>query len=149
MPVELRASLSASTNVCYYQWEITQERLFQWRSLFSTYYVVAGLPLPSPTSAGQQWLTAVVTNLGNSVTSMNVSSPTELRLVRSSHLNLTGLEIVQLAHWIESTNFPFGGYKFFPEFERPSYKAVPKPVLKPATNSVPKSAGKPVIKPDL
>ena len=147
MPAELLASLTTDTNACYYQWEITQDRLFQWRSLFSTYYVVAELPLASPTSTGQQWLAAVSTNLGNSVTEIAVTSPNEMRLVRNSHLNLTGLEIVQLTYWLESTNFPFGGYKFFPDLERPPRKVISKPVLKPPTNSVPQSEIKPVIKP--
>ena len=148
-PAGLLAAATAPTNRCYYQWEITQERLYKWRSLFSLYYVAAGMPLPSPNSIGQQWLTAVTTNLGNSVTQVAVTSPREMRVVRDAHLNLTGMEIVQLAHWFESAGFPSGGFKFFPYFERVPRKAALKPATNPLVKPAQSTPAPPANKPNL
>ena len=145
LPAELLASLSHDTNTCYYHWEITQERLYQWRSLYSLYYVIANLRPPSESTAGQQWLTAVSTNLGNSVTEMTVTSPEEMQFMRSSHLSLTGLEIVQLTHWIESTNFPHNPFEMFPVCEPTPLKRLVKPPVMPAISPPPQL--KPVPQP--
>ena len=104
-PRELFAQLER-TNLVYYDWEITETRLQQWRQI-SQLLTMLTMSMPGATApAGGAWLDAVTPKLGNTITEVTAVSPTELRLVRSSHLGLTGVELVLLAHWLDNPAFP-------------------------------------------
>jgi hypothetical protein len=105
-PHQLMEQLSHQTNVLYYHWEITQARLDQLRPLLQLVSVFLTLSPMSTNSSPSKWLDAIQPRLGNTVTEVSVASPRELRVVRTSHLGLNGLEILSLADWLEGTNFP-------------------------------------------
>jgi hypothetical protein len=113
-PPELLAQLTTRTNLVYYDWEITQARLTQWLNLGPLLELILRdmlmaaepNPLEPPSVRGRQWLTAVATNLGETVTEVTLTSPRELTLVRKSHLGLTGVELMALVRWLENPAFP-------------------------------------------
>lgn len=107
-PPELYAQLSGRTNLVYYDWELTQPRLGDWQSLDMMYRMI-GLYTPAPSnSLARAWLsdTNVTSQLGNCVTELTVTSPTELRAVRNSAAGFTAFELFRAALWIEGDNFP-------------------------------------------
>jgi hypothetical protein len=107
-PAELLGNL-ARTNLLYYNWEVTEWRLVQLRGITSLIDLVRiGCTIPQ-TAPSQLWLTAISTNLGNTVTEISLVSPKELEVVRSAHVGLTGCELVALMRWIEGTNCVEGG----------------------------------------
>jgi hypothetical protein len=118
-PVELVQRVSGRTDLVYYDWEITQYRLLQWRSISQVLPIFAKQPVVYTNELGRQtrfvparvpeqkWLTAIEPMLGNTITEVTYKSPNELHLVRKSHLGLTSVELVLLSHWLASPNFPF------------------------------------------
>lgn len=109
LPAELLAQLISRTNLVYYDWEITGQRLVQWHQInqaFSVLPTPGKLPEISAPTAGPQWLVAISPLLGNSATDILLTSPQELTLVRKSHLGLTGFELVALVKWLEAPEFP-------------------------------------------
>ncbi len=110
VPPDLFAQVLGRTNLAYYDWEITQEQLGHWRALNQLGEIVTHHPLTSTNLASQKWDRAVAPLLGNTATEVTVTSPSEFTLVRKSHLGLTGFELVTLARWLESVEFPKYGY---------------------------------------
>src|SRR5262249_4105698 len=55
VPAQLLAQLAA-TNLVYYDWEITQSRLEQWRIMAQLFAVIAGKPQFTTNNAGLPWL---------------------------------------------------------------------------------------------
>jgi hypothetical protein len=107
-PAELLAQFVPRPDVVYYDWEITQVRLSQWRHLSQLFAVIAGEPQLSTNMIALNWLLLMETEplLGNTITEITAVSPKEWLLVRRSHIGLNGLELVTLARWIESRDFP-------------------------------------------
>lgn len=105
-PPELLARLTSRTNLFYYDWEITEGRLAQWRQMNSILGMLATVPALPGASAAQPWLDAITPHLGNTITEVTLEKPNELQLIRKSHLGLTGFELVQLAQWFGRENFP-------------------------------------------
>jgi hypothetical protein len=107
-PAELLEQFVPRPDVLYYGWEITQARLSQWRHLSQLYSVMADQPQLSTNMAALRWLLMLETEplLGNTVTEITAVSPTELSLVRRSHMGFNGVELVALARWFESPSFP-------------------------------------------
>ena len=103
-PAELMASL-ARTNLIYYDWEITQHRLLQWRAMASLTDLLRIERTILPNTPSQNWLTMVMTNVGNTVTDVSLISPKEVEILRSAHVGLTGFELVALQRWIDANNF--------------------------------------------
>lgn len=101
MPGELRAQLDRPTLV-YYDWEITQERLGQWRQLTQIWQMIARRPPPSRLLASQAWGDAVAPLLGNTVTEISLKNEHELTFIRKSSLGLTGFELVTLAKRLDN-----------------------------------------------
>jgi hypothetical protein len=60
---------------------------------------------------GRKWLESVASHLGNTITEITVASPRELQLRRTSHLGLTGMELLILAEWLDSGSFPWCNYE--------------------------------------
>jgi hypothetical protein len=65
---------------------------------------------------------AVEPKLGNTATEITADSPA-VGGARKSHLGFTGVELVSLARWLESTNFPKLSFELPPE--RPGLTASP------------------------
>ncbi|MBI4660043.1 MAG: hypothetical protein HY735_14480 [Verrucomicrobia bacterium] len=105
-PSDLLDQFARRTNLLYYDWEITQERLTQLRTLIPFLSYILDLHNPDAASPSFKWLDAIEPKLGNSVTEITADSPRELKLVRNSQLGLNGLELMALAYWFESPNFP-------------------------------------------
>jgi len=106
-PPELMAQLTGRKGLLYYDWEITESRLAQWRQLAQLQILIASRPPVPGDAAADRWLEAVGPLLGNTVTEATVKSPAELAVVRQSHLGLTGFELLALARWLDEPGFPF------------------------------------------
>lgn len=98
MPTELLAQLNKK-NLVYYDWEITQERLKQWRPIWQFAQIIQGKMFPP--SASDRWIEAITPKLVNTVTEVTLEGPSRLKLVRQSQSGLTALELVLLAHWLD------------------------------------------------
>jgi hypothetical protein len=105
-PADLLAQFVSRPDVLYYDWEITQPRLAQWRNMAQLFAVILREPQMSTNTAGLNWLVHVEPLLGNTITEITAVSPKEWTLVRRSHAGFTGLELVTLTRWLESREFP-------------------------------------------
>lgn len=115
-PAELFQQITASKDLIFYDWEITQPRLSQWLILSQMLPVFtkeviattngAAKKLASPKMPEQKWLAAIAPLLGNAVTEVTFKFPNELSIVRKSHLGLNSLELVLLSHWLAHRDFP-------------------------------------------
>jgi hypothetical protein len=105
-PPELFAQFEKRKDVVYYDWEITEGRLKQWRAIYQLTDLAAARNFPDPQSAAQQWVDAVTPLLGNSITEVTAASSTELRMTRKSHVGLTGFELMTVLRWLDAPDFP-------------------------------------------
>ena len=110
-PPELFEQVESRTNLVYYDWEITAIRTAQWQNTFQVFSMLTSEMRYNTKTPGQQWLTEVSPHLGNSVTEISVSSLRELTLVRSSHIGLTSVELVNLMEWVDEKRFPLAEYR--------------------------------------
>ncbi len=97
-PAELFAQLKKK-NLIYYDWEITQERMKQWRPIWQAAQILHGR-IFGP-SASDRWIEAVTSMLENTVTEGFLESPSRIKLVRQSQAGFTALELVMLAHLLD------------------------------------------------
>jgi hypothetical protein len=97
-----------STNLVYYDWEITEDRLPQVRSLTDFLFVLSGSgqQFIAADAPAQKWLDAVAPKLGNCGTVGTIVSSNEVALVRNGSIGLTAFELTMLKGWIASPNFP-------------------------------------------
>jgi hypothetical protein len=119
LPTELLAQLDR-TNLIFYHWEITAERLPEVRSLSQLAFSIAGRPQLGAQSAASKWLDHVGPVLGNSVTEITQTAPDEWTFKRKAPGGLTALELVALANWLEATNFPCYGFRLSPSPKNPA-----------------------------
>ncbi len=98
--------LAARTNLVYYDWEITAERAWSWRTLFNIFRHAFEKPRLAPNSASIVWINSVSNQLGNTVTEVSRSDSNRLSFVRQGPVGLSGVELVIFAHWLESPGFP-------------------------------------------
>lgn len=124
-PSELFAQVTSRTNLVYYDWEITQERLSHWHLLsqilppFPRKVDAEKLRLAvqsgrANTNAWKEalrlnndWQAAAGKFLGNTATEITVTGPGELTLTRKSNLGFTGFELTLLIRWLCDPEFPF------------------------------------------
>jgi len=120
---ELWSQFEQRDDVVYYDWELTSLRLKQWRVLTELLPVFQptipqegarrqkpaqnakaspqGNKPETPLAVTEAWLTELSTPvLGNTVTEVTRTSPTELTVLRNSQFLFTGLELVLLSHWL-------------------------------------------------
>jgi len=139
-PAELISQLNKNNQsklVCY-DWEITQARLASWRVHYQLYAMISGKSQLSTNNAALPWLLAIEPRLGNSATEIAANSPAEWSLVRKSHIGFTGVELVALALWLESANFPKLSLELPPA---PPSQAASMPPSAPANAPVKKPPG--------
>lgn len=116
-PAELFGQIIGRTNLLYYDWELTQERVVQARvigQLFDIFMpTVAAMPEPPQRTNdfGNAWITAIAPRLGNTVTEALVTSPKEISITRKSPVGLSSLEIVLLTRWLDNPDFPWPGMR--------------------------------------
>lgn len=89
-------------NLVYYDWEITDERLRQWKPLWQLRHIVGGQAMPKANSASEKWLDAVSSKLGNTITQGVLTGPRRIEIARQSHAGFSALELTLLAHWLDA-----------------------------------------------
>ncbi|HZM03513.1 MAG TPA: hypothetical protein VFC44_10840 [Candidatus Saccharimonadales bacterium] len=120
-PSALWEQFKNRSDLVYYDWELTGPRLLQLRTLTQMLPVLqwAGLSTDAQKSAGDErtrlnleehWLAGLTPELGNTVTQITKSGPSELKVVRKSPFVFTSLELVLLSHWLTGT--PAGPINF-------------------------------------
>jgi hypothetical protein len=114
MPHELLDQLQEK-DLVYYDWEITEARLLQFKVLWQANRIVRNRMLPVDTAPSEKFIAAIAPKLGNTITDATLVGPKEIRLVRRSHIGLNALELVLLAHIIDP-DLPFA---FTPHPPRP------------------------------
>ena len=102
----LFAQVRGRTNLVYYDWEITQDRLSHGRQLYQLAALV-DWRTTGTNSVSRQWLDKIGSLLGNTITEVTQTGPQELFLARKSHLGFTGFELATLGEWFDSPQFPF------------------------------------------
>jgi hypothetical protein len=107
-PAELLNELTGHTNLVYYDWEITGERLGQWRAISDFGWMISGEMLAGSDAPTQKWLEAVAPKLGNCGTTVTVTGLNELTLIRNSPIGLTAFELTMLKRWLDTPKFPLG-----------------------------------------
>lgn len=121
-PDGLLKEVQGREELVYYSWEITEWRLKHWRAMMQLKDLILfdpqarikearssgdkeAVPSPRPpalkATGANQWVDAIASHLGNTVTEARRASPRRLRLVRTSHIGLTGLELMQLIRWLD------------------------------------------------
>jgi len=112
-PADLFTQLGGRGNLLYYDWEITPQRLWNGRLLWDLFHILSRHLPQSENSPSKAWLMALLAELwkdpanpSQAVTEITQVTPTELRLIRKSHLGLTGFELASLSAWLDSPGFP-------------------------------------------
>ncbi len=128
-PPELFAQVTGDTNLLYYDWELTSMRLPQWCGLWDMAQTFFHRPRLATNKIADSWLTAISTNLGNTVTKISRTDSNRLTFVRNGPVALTGFELVALVNWTWAPHFPLDaiGLALPPRTNAPSAQAPPKP----------------------
>ncbi|MDQ6631818.1 MAG: hypothetical protein M3Y82_08670 [Verrucomicrobiota bacterium] len=111
-PQELLSQIVGRTNLVYYDWEITQDRLGHWQVLTDMIPFLSNRQKLENKSEemrtqqrrqeliSQKWALAVAPLVANTITEAVLKSPTELNILRKSPLGFTGVEIILFARWL-------------------------------------------------
>jgi len=127
LPPEL-LTLLGQTNLVYYHWEITAERLKLLPQLTQLALMVTRHRQLDAQSAAGKWLNRVGPTLGNTVTEVRQTAPNELSFTRKAPGGLTAVELTALANWLEAPNFPGCDLRMPPpKFKHPHPKIPGKP----------------------
>jgi hypothetical protein len=122
----------AQSNLVYYHWEITAERLKQLPQLTQLALMVTQHRQFDAQSAAGKWLDRVGPTLGNTVTEIMQTAPNELSFTRKAPGGLTAVELIALANWLEAPNFPACDLRLPPpKFKRPHPKTPGTPLAAP------------------
>ncbi|XOV73181.1 MAG: hypothetical protein ACFHW5_08355 [Verrucomicrobiota bacterium] len=106
-PPSLFAQIENHPRLRYYHWEITGEKVYQYRgflNMLGFMFDKGQLQQDSPLFG---WTKGLESKLGNSVTQILSKSANTLEIQRKSHFGLTGFEIALIAKWIHSNAFPW------------------------------------------
>ncbi|HAM72923.1 MAG TPA: hypothetical protein DCM86_14890 [Verrucomicrobiales bacterium] len=108
-PPEELFSFTNRADLAYYDWEITEERVNAWRYIYQIGLLVFGRISPDTNAPAQRLMEDLShgERLGNCVTELAITGPSEMTFLRNSPVGLTGLEIVNALRWVGSANFPF------------------------------------------
>ena len=124
LPPELFAQLDR-TNLVYYDWEITAERLKLLPQLTQLALMVTRHKQLAAQSAAVKWLNRIGPTLGTTVTEVTQTAPNELSFMRKAPGGLTAIELTALANWLEATNFPGCDLRLPPPKPRLPHPRVP------------------------
>lgn len=105
-PPELFGQVNTRTNLLYYDWELSDQRIEHAKQLLPLLSIATMRKLPETNSASQAWMSVVGPKLGNTITEVTQTAPQELLLVRKSHTGFTGFEIAMFSAWLDSSDFP-------------------------------------------
>jgi len=124
-PEDLLQQIRGRTNLVYYDWEGTGQRLMPWRMFSSMLPVVPRMAPPATPGAltnnspaaqrvrsalvvEENWLSGLTPMLmtDNTITEITRTGPAELTVVRQSPFALTSVELVLLSHWFTGTGRP-------------------------------------------
>src|SRR6185312_8370426 len=92
-PPELIAQVTSRTNLLYYDWEITGERLDQWRQISQLIAIIKNQFSGNTNLVSERWLKGMEPKLGNCVTEITLANPRELSLVRRSAIGVSSFEL--------------------------------------------------------
>jgi len=125
IPDGLLQQILSRTDLVYYDWEGTGQRLMQWQLLSGMLPVLprTAMNLPRAVATNQpplllqsraplviveNWLTGVTPMLVDheTITEIARTAPAELTIVRKSPFALSSLELVLLSHWLSGTGSP-------------------------------------------
>jgi hypothetical protein len=93
-------------NRVFYHWEVTPSRLKDLPRLTQLALMLTNHREVDASSAAGQWLNRIGPTLGDSVTEVTQTGPSELSITRSARAGLTAIELIALAEWLEAPNFP-------------------------------------------
>lgn len=108
VPRELLAELNRPSLVAY-EWEIAGESFVHWNVLFDFNNMVQRRMAFPVHARARKWFMSLAPSLGNSITEVFRTSPTEFSFVRKSDIGLDGLEMTLLARWIDAPYDPLKG----------------------------------------
>jgi hypothetical protein len=139
-PTELYRAFSGD-NVVFYHWEITASRLKELPELTQFALLLTKHRQFDMNSAAARWLDRIAPTLGNSVTEVAQTGPSELTFTRSAPAGLTAVELMALANWLEAPNFPGCDLSLPPRPRRPHVPvktlSAPEPMPAHAPTPVP------------
>ncbi|HXC36829.1 MAG TPA: hypothetical protein VNV43_13205, partial [Candidatus Acidoferrales bacterium] len=93
-------------NRVFYHWEITPVRLKDLPHLTQLALMLTNHRQVDGGSTASRWLDHIGPTLGDSVTEVTQTGPSELSFRRSARAGLTAIELMALAEWLEAPNFP-------------------------------------------
>jgi len=131
MPPALMHEIMSRPSLVCYDWEITEQRLAEWRPLSQVYLIASRVPLPSTNSPAQKWLFSAQPKLGNCGTEITLTAPNELTLIRNSTIGLSAVELTWLALWLESPGFPLD-YHYESPAPQPREQVIPRRATAPS-----------------
>lgn len=106
-PAELYAQFMGRTNLLYYDWEMSSNRVAIGRQFYQLGGIFDRRPPPPIDTPSQKWLAAIGPLLGNAATEIVRTGPQELTLTRKSQTGFTGFELATFSNWLESPGFPW------------------------------------------
>ena len=107
VPGEVFSQLAGRTNLLYYDWEITEQRLDHGKQFYQLLSIMDRRQIPGTNSPSKRWLSAIGPKLINTITEITQTGSQELSLVRKSHLGWTGFELATFSAWLDSSGFPY------------------------------------------
>ena len=102
IPAEMVAQVESKTNLVHYHWEITQTRLFTTLQMSQLIPVVCNISDPATNVTARVWASTIAPELGNCITEVTATGPSELTLSRSSYIGLGSTELTLLTLWLDN-----------------------------------------------
>lgn len=96
----------AEKNLVLYHWEITAERLPQALNLSQLGLLLSSHRQLEGESVSMKWIQNVAPKLGNNVTEITQTGPSEMTFTRKASGIFTAVELLALGNWLEAPNFP-------------------------------------------
>ena len=105
VPPGLLAQFTSRTNLVYYDWELTGQRVQSLLYVSQLFRMVFGKAQLSTNEPSIDWFRTAPPILGNSATMGAQTGPNQLMFTRTSTIGLTAAELHLLADWLESPHF--------------------------------------------
>jgi len=121
-----------TTNLVYYHWEATGERLKELPQFAQLMLVVTRHNQVNMGSAAGKWMERAGATPGTSNTEVTQTGPTELTFQRTSPTGLNAVEFLALADWLEAPKFPAFDLQLPAPRFRPGFPPGHRPVKAPA-----------------